>query len=151
MKFEAQIRRDVRVRILFEGQPDIQAHRQAARVRGPAVGGFHDARPAARADHETVRVVGELLAPLREHARQSARVVVVARQLAFPLADAGRAEEDHGIAHFFTAEVRHRFQEFREYAQPSRVRTSQKLVVQIRYGASLAMWWSWCGWVRHSS
>ena len=65
MEFEVQTVGDVFVRALFVRQPDIQADRLAAGLVRAAIGGFHDARPAARRDDEAV-VLG--LATMTLHA-----------------------------------------------------------------------------------
>ena len=55
VELEAEFAGDVRIGKLLERQTDVQPDGLAAGVRRAAVGRFHDARPAAGADHETVR------------------------------------------------------------------------------------------------
>ena len=61
VELEVELRGDVRVVALFEGQGDAQADRSAAGFEGAAVGGLHDSRAAARADQEAL--------PLRQRER----------------------------------------------------------------------------------
>jgi hypothetical protein len=92
VELEAQLGRDVRVGKLLERQADIQADGLASGIGRAAIGRFHNARPAAGADHEAVRaVLGELRGPLGDHAGQRARIAVILRQGPV-VAHAGRAE-----------------------------------------------------------
>ena len=76
VELEVQPAGDVRVRALFERQPDVQADRLASRLVRPAVGRLHDAGAAAGAHDEPVVFGAEPAAPLREAARQHAGVLV---------------------------------------------------------------------------
>ena len=91
----------------------------------PAIGRLHDARPAAGADHEAVRRRFQFAGPLRDQARQRARVAIVAADR--PLfADPRRAEEDDGVLDLLVAKMRERIQIFGEDAQPARIRAFEK-------------------------
>ena len=81
VEVEVERRRDVRVRVLLERQLDIEPDRLAAGLPRAAVGGLHDARAAARGHDKPVPSPGQTLRPLRHHARQLARVLVVVRHL----------------------------------------------------------------------
>jgi hypothetical protein len=73
------------VHALLVGQLDAEADRRHARVAGALVGGFHDARAAARDDREPF--VAEL-------ARELPRLAVLRR----PRIRAGRSEDRDGLA-----------------------------------------------------
>ena len=66
---------------LLERQADVQPDRLASRFARAAVGRFHDAGAAAGGDDEAVVRGGERQAPLRQHPRELARILVKARPL----------------------------------------------------------------------
>ncbi len=66
VELEVQLVGDVAVGALLERQPDVQPDRLAARLVRAAVGRLHDARPAARGDHEAVVLRLERHAPRRQ-------------------------------------------------------------------------------------
>ena len=84
VELEVQALGDVAVGPLLERQADVEADALAAGLVGAAIGGLHDAGPAARADDEAVARFLERQAPFREQVRELARVLVVARPLAPP-------------------------------------------------------------------
>src|SRR5579885_392145 len=139
VELEAELRGDVRIRKLFEGKPDVQADGFAFGFGGAAVGGFHDARPAARADHEAVRAVGELIGPFGEHAGKFACFVIITRHRAI-LGNPGRTKEHDRVAHFFAPEVSERFQELSQYAQSTGIGAVQELLVEVGGGAPVVRW-----------
>src|SRR6185437_16813488 len=63
MEFKAQLGRNVRVRKLFERQPDIESDGLAACFVSPTIGRFHNARAAPGTYHETVRPLAKRLGP----------------------------------------------------------------------------------------
>ena len=77
MELEAQIGRDVGVRLLLVRQVDVQADALGADFERAAVGGFHDARPAAGHDHE-VAAAFDLAGAGHEPAELAGLVVEVA-------------------------------------------------------------------------
>jgi hypothetical protein len=78
-------------------QADVEADRLAAGVVRAAIGGFHDPGPPPEVTTKRVlRADGER--PLREHARQLARFLVVARPLDRAAALARRSRRRRGCA-----------------------------------------------------
>src|SRR5262249_26272005 len=62
-------------------QTDVEADRFAAALARAAIRRFHDPRPAARCDDETVVLGLQRQRPRRQHPRELARFLVVARPL----------------------------------------------------------------------
>src|SRR5437870_4342956 len=81
MELELQSIGNVRVRVLLEGQPDIEPDGLAARLAGPPVGGFHDPGTASRGDDKAVVFRLQRQAPRRQEPGELARVLVVPRPL----------------------------------------------------------------------
>ena len=79
VELEAQALGRVLVQALLERQLDVEADALAAGLEGAAVGRFHDAGTAARADHEAVVLEAERQAPLGQQMGQAPGVLVVAR------------------------------------------------------------------------
>src|SRR6516225_9625946 len=79
MEVEAQFGADVRVGKLLVRQFDRQADGFSAGLEGTAVRSLHDARPAARANHEAAGPRAERECPGREFVRKLARLFVIAR------------------------------------------------------------------------
>src|SRR5208337_1799215 len=78
MELEVERRRDVAVRILLEGQVDVEPDGFSSRFVGAKIGGFHDAGAAAGGDDKAVALGGNLGGPFGQQASQAARVFVVA-------------------------------------------------------------------------
>ena len=88
---ETQLRGDVGIGLLLEGQHYIQADTFAPRLHGAAVGGLHDTGAAAGDDHH-ITVPGGLR-PAGDELPQLARLVVIAAVLQGPGGDYRRAPQ----------------------------------------------------------
>src|SRR5580692_7880137 len=78
MELEVERWRDVLVRMLLEGELNIEADALASGFVSAQVSGFHDAGASAGGNHEAVAASGNGDRPLRQHVRQFARVFVIA-------------------------------------------------------------------------
>ena len=81
---------------LLVRETDIEPDRAATRVDRPAVGGFHDPRPAAAAHEKALRRRRDLLRPFRHQACQLAGFGVVAPERSLG-PQPRRAEEHDGV------------------------------------------------------
>ncbi len=63
MELEGELRGDVCVRLLLEGERDVETNRLAAGFLSAPVGGFHDARPAAGSDDEVMARLAVFVGP----------------------------------------------------------------------------------------
>ena len=79
MELEVQLRCDVRVRHLFEGQINVEPNRLASRFGSAEVCRFHDSRSTAGGNYETMPRLIDGLGPLGHQEGQLARVFVVTR------------------------------------------------------------------------
>ena len=78
MELEVERRRDVGVRILFEGEVNVESDSFSAGFMGAEIGRFHDAGAAAGGDNEAVTLGGDLEGPFGEHVGEAARILIVA-------------------------------------------------------------------------
>ena len=81
MELEVERGRDVRIRILLEGQIDVQADGLASRFMSAQVRGFHDAGAAAGGDDKAMTARRNVRRPFRKQVGEAARVFVVARHV----------------------------------------------------------------------
>lgn len=79
VELEGKLGRAIGIHRLLVRQADAQAKGRAAGFFRAAVGGFHDAGTAARADGEALRRVGDGLRPLRQLMRQFAGLFIIRR------------------------------------------------------------------------
>ena len=86
VKLEAQLRRDIGVGQLLVRQHDVEPDAGRTDIVGAAVGRFHEARPAARADHELLLAV-LVAAAIARQPGQLPRHVVQPRLGLQPLGD----------------------------------------------------------------
>src|SRR5262245_12800300 len=101
MKLKIERARDVGVGLLLMRKADVEPDGLATRLGGAPVGGLHDARPAAGANHEPMARAAQALGPFCQQAGERARIVVVATEGASRI-DPCRAEKNDGVMHVVT-------------------------------------------------
>src|SRR5208337_3236938 len=77
MELEVELRSDVRVGHLLEGQGDVEADGFASRFACATVGGFHNPGTSAGGNHETMALAREGASPTGEDVCEASGILVV--------------------------------------------------------------------------